>query len=78
MDKADRVRACYLHACLKYVQGDFLTNTSLRERFGIEEQNSAQASRIIKEAVEAKQIVPYDPSAGRKYMKYVPWWVRGL
>jgi len=24
MDKADRIRACYLHACLRYVQRDFL------------------------------------------------------
>ena len=36
MDRADRVRACYLHACLKYVNRDFLTNSSVRERFGIE------------------------------------------
>jgi ATP-dependent DNA helicase RecG len=27
MDKNDRVRACYLHACLKYVNRDYLTNT---------------------------------------------------
>ena len=29
MDRAERVRACYLHACLKYVTRDFLTNASL-------------------------------------------------
>jgi predicted HTH transcriptional regulator len=74
MDKNDRVRACYLHACLKYVMRRSLTNTSLRERFGIDEKNSAVASRLIKEAVEAGAIVPYDSAASRKYMKYVPWW----
>jgi predicted HTH transcriptional regulator len=74
MDKNDRVRACYLHACLKYVNRDYLTNTSLRERFGIEEKNSAAASRLIKEAVEAGVIVPYDPETSKRYMKYVPWW----
>jgi ATP-dependent DNA helicase RecG len=36
MDKADRARACYLHACLKRVQHDYLTNASVRERFGID------------------------------------------
>ena len=76
MDKTDRVRACYLHACLKYVSQDFLTNTSLRERFAIEEQNSAYASRLIKEAVEASVILPYDAKAGRKFMKYVPFWAK--
>lgn len=74
MDRADRVRACYLHACLKHVSNDQLTNTSVRERFGIDEKNAAKASRIINEAVEAGVIVAADARAGRKYMRYVPWW----
>jgi ATP-dependent DNA helicase RecG len=74
MDKDDRIRACYLHACLKYVNREYLTNTSVRERFGIEPQNIAAASRLINEAVEAKSILPYDMSAAPKLMKYIPWW----
>jgi len=74
MDKEDRVRACYLHACLRYVNREFMTNTTLRERFGIEPQNSATASRLIKEALDAEVIRPYDKSAARKLMKYVPYW----
>jgi len=74
MDKDDRVRACYLHACLRYVQRDSMTNRSLRARFGISEKNSAAASRIIKEALETGKIRAYDESASRKFMKYVPWW----
>ncbi|MCQ0034700.1 ATP-binding protein [Burkholderia glumae] len=74
MDKRDRIRACYLHACLRYVSRDYMSNTSLRERFGIAPQNSAMASRYIKEAVEHGMIRPYDELAGRKYMKYVPHW----
>jgi predicted HTH transcriptional regulator len=77
MDKDDRVRACYLHACLKYVNREYLTNSSLRERFGIEPQNIAAASRIIKEAVEAGAIAPYDVAAAPKLMKYVPCWAAG-
>jgi len=74
MDKADRIRACYLHACLRYVQRDFMTNASLRERFGIEKKNSATVSRVIKDTVDAEEIRAYDIDAGRKYMKYVPSW----
>ena len=74
MDKADRVRACYLHACLKYVTRGFLANASLRERFGIEERNKATVSRYIREAVEAGMIKPFDEGAARKLMKYVPFW----
>ncbi|MEK7761528.1 MAG: ATP-binding protein [Nitrospirota bacterium] len=74
MDKDDRVRACYLHACLRYVSRDFMTNTTLRERFGIDVKNSAIASRLIKEALEAAVIRPYEEGAARKLMKYVPIW----
>jgi ATP-dependent DNA helicase RecG len=74
MDKADRVRACYLHACLKRVMRDYLTNASLRDRFGIEERNKATASRYIREAVESGMIKAYDDEAARKLMKYVPFW----
>ena len=74
MDRDDRVRACYLHACLRYVNRDFMTNTTLRERFGIDPKNSATASRLIKEAVEVGMIKPHDVSAARKLMKYVPFW----
>lgn len=74
MDKADRIRACYLHACLKHVMRSFLTNASLRERFGIEEKNKATVSRFIREAVEAGLIRPFDEDAARNMMKYVPFW----
>lgn len=74
MDKVARVHACYLHACLKWVMRDYLTNASLRERFGVEEKNKAAVSRYIREAVEAGMIKPYDEDAARKMMKYVPHW----
>jgi len=74
MDKADRVRAVYLHACLRFVNREYWTNTSVRERFGIEPQNLAVASRLIREAVDAGVIVPYDADAAPKLMRYVPIW----
>ena len=74
MDKADRIRACYLHACLRYVQRDFMTNTSLRKRFGIEEKNSSMASRIIRDAMEAGLIRCHDETVGNRARKYLPGW----
>lgn len=74
MDKHDRIRACYLHASLRYVSRDYMTNATLRNRFGISAKNSASASRIIKEAIEAGAIRPFDESAARRLMKYVPFW----
>ena len=74
MDKAERIRAVYLHACLRYVTRQHLTNTSLRERFGISHQSSARASRLINEALDAGAIAPFDPQAAKKLMRYVPTW----
>ncbi len=74
MDRADRSRACYLHACLRHVQRDPMTNASLRKRFGIAERNSATVSRIIREAIEDRLVRPYDPNQGKKYAKYLPFW----
>jgi len=74
MEKADRVRACYLHACLRYVTRQPMTNTSLRERFGIDEKNAATASNLLNEAVDARVIVIQDPGVGYRLRRYLPFW----
>ncbi|MDH6290866.1 ATP-binding protein [Rhodococcus opacus] len=76
MDREDRIRAVYLHACLKNVSGERLTNKSLRERFRLSDKESSTASSYIREALDAGFIVPHDPTAGRKHMQYVPWWAK--
>lgn len=75
MQRDDRARAVYLHACLRYVSHQQTTNSSIRERFGIAKNNAATASRLIREGVEEGLIRPYDPKAGRRAMSYVPFWV---
>ena len=76
MDKQEKMRACYLHACLKYVSGEIMTNQSLRERFGIAEHNYSIASRIISDTLNAELVKGYDEdSKSKKFAKYVPYWV---
>ena len=75
LDKKEKIRACYQHACLKYVSNEKMTNQSLRERFKIEDHNYAIASRIIRDALEDKVIKEDDPeSKSRKYASYIPIW----
>ena len=62
------------HACVLYVQGEQLTNSSLRERFGVPQTSSGSISRLIKEAVNNNLIKPFDPETSNKYKKYVPIW----
>lgn len=75
MDKKARIRACYQHCCLLHVSNRVMTNTTLRERFRIPEQDYPVASRIIRETVDSKLIKLEDPeSKSRKHAKYVPFW----
>lgn len=75
MTKKDKVRACYQHACLKYVSNEQMTNTSLRDRFSITSKNYPIASRIIAETIEAGLIKVHDlDSTSKKYAKYLPFW----
>jgi predicted HTH transcriptional regulator len=75
MTPQDRIRACYQHAGLQWVSNEQMTNTSLRRRFGITDQNSAQASRIIRDTLEAGLIKESDPTnMSRRHSRYVPYW----
>lgn len=75
LDKKEKIRACYQHACLKYVSNEKMTNQSLRDRFQIEDQNAATASRIIRDALADGVIKEDDPeSKSRKYASYLPSW----
>ena len=64
---------CYMHSCIKYIQGEFLTNSSLRVRFKLEEKSSASISRLIKEACERNLIKKLEETALR-HTKYIPIW----
>lgn len=70
----ERVLAVYQHSVLRYVTNGITNNESIRERFKIEKQNAATASRLLKEAVAAKKIKPVDSEAANKLMRYVPYW----
>ena len=74
LSKQERIRACYWHACLRYITREKMTNASLRKRFGIADKNAAGASRLLTEAVEDGKIVIEDKSSGKRNRTYVPFW----
>lgn len=69
MTTEDKIRACYQHSVLKWIENKRMTNESLRERLGIEKQNYSIASRIISESVNAKKI-----KESEKPREYIPYW----
>lgn len=75
MDKNDKIRATYQHACLCYVSNEKMTNQSLRQRFQIAEHNYSIASRIIRDTLDSELVKEDDPeSKSKKYAKYIPYW----
>lgn len=72
--KEDRIRTCYMQACLSYVNYEAVTNTDIRNLFGLSIKESYKASRIIKDTMEAHLIRPLDETTAPRYMKYIPYW----
>lgn len=72
--KEDRIRTCYMQACLAYVKFGTISNVDIRGIFGLEDKDKVKVSRIIKDTVEAGLIKPLDPNTAPRYMKYVPYW----
>jgi len=70
----DKKWSCYMHACLKHVSGEQMTNASLRNRFGVSEGSKAGISRLIANSVDDGLIKPLDSNTAPRYMCYVPFW----
>ena len=75
MSKTEKIMACYQHACLLFEDRKELNNQSVRERFGINKNDSSVASRIISDTFEAGLIKLSDPEiTSRKYATYIPYY----
>ncbi len=74
MSKADKIRACYHHCVLRWLSRDFMSNSSLRERFSLKDDEYQSVSVLISEAVKMGRIAPADPGQGKRNARYVPYW----
>ena len=74
LSKEDKIRTCYMQACLAYVSRSAITNVDIRTLFGLTISEKAKTSRLIKETVKQGLIKPIDIETAPRYMKYVPFW----
>lgn len=75
LTKAEKLRACFIHCILCWLKNDYMSNTTLRERFSLEQKDYQAVSAIISESVKRRRIVPADANQGNRNAKYVPYWV---
>jgi predicted HTH transcriptional regulator len=75
MDSVERVRACYQHCVLCWVSNKVMTNSTLRQRFGIADGNYSMASRVIRDTLNAKLIKKASTSSqSTRDTQYIPFW----
>ncbi len=74
LSKADKVWACFCHCVVRYIRRDYMTNTTLRKRFSLSDDEYQAASSVIADTRQAGKIVEADPEQGRRNARYVPYW----
>jgi predicted HTH transcriptional regulator len=75
MSVSERLQACYQHAVIQFVAGEFMTNKSLRERLRMPEARRSMVSALIQQALDGGLIKPADPdNRSKKFMQYLPIW----
>lgn len=75
MTKKDRIRACYQHCSLLYVNNMKMSNQTLRERFRLPESSTATISLIIGAAKDARLIKSDEgETSSTRYARYLPYW----
>lgn len=75
MSTDERVRACYQHACLKFLSNESMNNQCLRERFKLSEGSNSAVSKIIAAALEQGYIkTGKAKSESSKHNVYIPHW----
>lgn len=73
MSKKDKQRACFFHCVRRWMEHDFMNNTSLRERFSLPQSDYQSVSAIISEAIKNNRIAPAEPNQGRRNARYIPY-----
>ncbi len=73
MSQEERVRGCYHHAVIRFLNNNGMTNGTLRQRFGVAERNASQISRVIKQTMQANLIKQSDMWSSRGG-HYLPFW----
>ena len=77
MNDKERINAIFYHASIMYVENDYMTNKTVRDRFGLTSKQSPLATKIISAAVKSGKVKPYDENAGNKFMQYIPYYAKG-
>jgi ATP-dependent DNA helicase RecG len=78
LSKADKIWCCFCHCVVRWLRHDYMSNTSLRERFSLDSDAYQAVSSIISDARRAKRIAPADKNQGNRNARYIPFWASDI
>ncbi len=76
LTKEERRRACYQHCVIGFLKNEFMSNTSLRSRFSLADDDYQAVSIVIADAIRENLIVPADLDQGRRNARYIPYFAK--
>lgn len=76
LSKADKIWSCFCHCVVRWIRHDYMSNTTLRDRFSLAKDDYQAVSDVIANARQAGRIVPAESDQGKRNAKYVPYWAR--
>lgn len=76
LSKADKLWSCFCHCVIRWLRRDYMSNTTLRERFSLPDEKYQAVSSIISMALKEGRIIPADETQGRRNARYIPYWAR--
>ena len=74
LGQEQKLWSCYLHACILWLSGKSATNSSLRERFGLDKRNASSISRVLGKCVSMGLLKLKEDGVGTKSKRYIPYW----
>jgi len=75
LSKAEKSWACFCHCVVRWIRHDFMSNTSLRERFRLPASEYQAVSAVIADTRKAGRIAAAEKDQGKRNARYVPFWV---
>jgi ATP-dependent DNA helicase RecG len=76
LSKEEKKRACYQHCVLGFLKNEYMSNTTLRARFSLADDDYQAVSVVISDAIKDELIVAADSEQGRRNAKYIPYFAK--
>jgi ATP-dependent DNA helicase RecG len=74
LSKADKVWSCFCHCVVRWLRRDYMSNTTLRQRFSLHDKDYQAVSAVISAARKEGSIVAAGEGQGKRNARYIPFW----